>query len=157
MQFGTERANGCFWMVLKGFFANINMKPQKQGERFSRGGGALHGVTRLLGQVVSLPAKCAKKIPFFAEKFGEKSYLRHENFLKIFFGSFCAGSLPTRHDSVKSFTTPWEPFTLILGFMLMLVKNPFRTINKHPFALSVQKIIRNKQMWKLWISVPSLA
>ena len=27
----------------------------------------------------------------------------------------------------------------------MLAKNPFRTIHKHPFALSVQKIIRNKQ------------
>ena len=26
MQFGTERANGCYLMVLKGFFANINMK-----------------------------------------------------------------------------------------------------------------------------------
>ena len=42
------------------------------------------------------------------------------------------------------------------SFMLMLAKNPFRTIHKHPFALSVQKIIRNKQkMWKLWISVLS--
>ena len=41
-----------------------------------------------------------------------------------------------------------------LSFMLMLAKNPFRTIHKHPFALSVQKIIRNKQkMWKLWMSV----
>ena len=28
MQFGTESANGCFWMVLKGFFANINMTPK---------------------------------------------------------------------------------------------------------------------------------
>ena len=28
MQFGTERANGCYLMVLKGFFANINMKPK---------------------------------------------------------------------------------------------------------------------------------
>ena len=26
MQFGTERANGCYLMVLKEFFANINMK-----------------------------------------------------------------------------------------------------------------------------------
>ena len=28
MQFGTERANGCYLMVLKGFFDNINMKPE---------------------------------------------------------------------------------------------------------------------------------
>ena len=28
MQFGTERANECYLMVLKGFFANINMKPK---------------------------------------------------------------------------------------------------------------------------------
>ena len=26
MQFGTERTNGCYFLVLKGFFANINMK-----------------------------------------------------------------------------------------------------------------------------------
>jgi hypothetical protein len=43
--------------------------------------------------------------------------------------------------STKSFTTPWEPVTLFSGFMLMLAKNPFGTIHKHPFALSVQKII----------------
>ena len=60
--------------------------------------------------------------------------------------------------SMKSFTTPWEPVTLFSGFMLMLAKNPFRTIHKHPFALSVQKIIRNRQkMWKLWITVLSSA
>merc|ERR1719402_5518 len=27
MQFGTERADGCCLVVLKGFFANINMRP----------------------------------------------------------------------------------------------------------------------------------
>ena len=60
--------------------------------------------------------------------------------------------------SMKSFTTPWEPVTLFSGFMLMLAKNPFGTIHKHPFALSVQKIIRNRQkMWKLWITVLSSA
>ena len=26
MQFGIERTNGCYFLVLKGFFANINMK-----------------------------------------------------------------------------------------------------------------------------------
>ena len=26
MQFGTERTNGCYFLVLKGFFANINVK-----------------------------------------------------------------------------------------------------------------------------------
>ena len=30
MQFGTERANGCYLMVLKGFFANINMKAKNK-------------------------------------------------------------------------------------------------------------------------------
>ena len=60
--------------------------------------------------------------------------------------------------SMKSFTTPWEPVTLFSGFILMLAKNPFGTIHKHPFALSVQKIIRNRQkMWKLWITVLSSA
>merc|ERR1719273_1942119 len=60
--------------------------------------------------------------------------------------------------SMKSFTTPLEPVTLFSGFMLMLAKNPFGTIHKHPFALSVQKIITNRQkMWKLWISVLSSA
>ena len=28
MQFGTERTNGCYFLVLKGFFANSNMKPK---------------------------------------------------------------------------------------------------------------------------------
>ena len=60
--------------------------------------------------------------------------------------------------SMKSFTTPWEPVTLFSGFILMLAKNPFGTIHKHPFALSVQKIIRNRQkMWKLWMTVLSSA
>ena len=58
----------------------------------------------------------------------------------------------TMKSSMKSSTTPWEPVTLFSGFMLMLAKNPFRSIDKHPFPLSVQKIIRNgPKMWKLWI------
>ena len=85
-------------------------------------GGALHGVTQLLCFVSNLPAQKLQKI-LFDEKFGEKSYFRHENFLKTIFGCFCAGSLPTRLDSVKSSTTPWGPFTLILGFMLMLIRD----------------------------------
>ena len=28
MQFSTERRNGCYFLVLKGFFPNINMKPK---------------------------------------------------------------------------------------------------------------------------------
>ena len=32
MIFCTESANGCLWMVLKGFFANINMKLKKNLE-----------------------------------------------------------------------------------------------------------------------------
>ena len=76
----------------------------------------------------------------------------------MIFGCFCAGSLPTRLDSVKSSTTPWEPFTLILGFMLMLAKNPFRTIQKHPFALSVPNcIIQIQKTKKLWKFIPSSA
>ena len=51
MQFGTERANGCLQMVLK-------------GERFSGGGGAIHGVTQLLGQVGKLPSQKLPKILF---------------------------------------------------------------------------------------------
>ena len=59
---------------------------------------------------------------------------------------------------MKSSTTPWEPFTSFLGFMLMLAKNPFRTIHKHPFVLSVPNFIRKKQKtWQLWICVPRSA
>ena len=57
--------------------------------------------------VVDIPENTNTEISLKdAEKYGEKSYLRHENFLKTIFGSFCACSLPTRLDSVKSSTTP---------------------------------------------------
>ena len=50
--------------------------------------------------------------------------------------------------SMKSSTTPWEPVTLFLGFMLMLAKNPFRTNQKHPFVLSVPNFIIQIQKTK---------
>ena len=97
-------------------------------------------------------SKKVQKNPFLDEKFGEKSYFRHENFLKTIFGCFCAGSLPTRLDSMKSSTTPWEPFTRFLGFRLMLPKNPFNIIRKHINAPSVPILVKIEQ--KLWPGSP---
>ena len=104
----------------------------------------------------------SKKSIFFAKKNQELSpFLRTKYFLKrvcaVFMLAACYLALTTEllHEELHHHQ---EPFTLILGFMLMLAKNPFRTIHKHPFALSVQKIIRNKKrMGKLWISVLSSA
>ena len=43
-------------MVLKGFFANINTNPKIKVNVLG-GGGALRGITQLLGKVVKLTAK----------------------------------------------------------------------------------------------------
>ena len=40
-------------------------------------------------------------------------------------------------NKVKGSQVVVELFTLFLGFMLMLAKNPFGAFNKNPFALSV--------------------
>ena len=92
------------------------------------GGGALRGITQLLGQVVKLAAKN----PIFLLKKQELSpFLRTKYFLKrvcaVFMLAACYLALTTEllHEELPHHQ---EPFTSILGFMLMLAKNPFRTI-----------------------------
>ena len=101
-------------------------------------GGALHGITQLLGQVVKLAAKnpifLLKKprVKSFLKKTQELSpLLRTKYFLKrvcaVFMLAACYLALTTEllHEELHHHQ---EPFTSILGFMLMLAKNPFRTI-----------------------------
>ncbi len=50
---GTQGAFMGLWMMLKCFFANINMKAKKQGEGFPGGGGPLHLVFGLHVDVIA--------------------------------------------------------------------------------------------------------
>ena len=53
----------------------------------------------------------------------------------------------TMKSSMKSSTTPWEPVALFLGFMLMLAKNPFRTIHKHPYPLCAKNHLKKNKKY----------
>ena len=100
---------------------------------------------------------CGMPSNFLAALQPYKSHVRHDDgvqkILLTFQPSYQNKSCSERNQDVEKSSMSVcegsrykyrEPFNLFFGFMLMLVKSPFRTIHKHPFALSVPIFIRKK-------------